>query len=49
MDKCYIRKINEHIFVDGFLVNKYTKETLRAYKKILSEALGAINRNLQRK
>lgn len=49
MDKCYVCKINGHIFIEGFLVDKYPKETLQAYKKLLSEALGAINRNLQRK
>lgn len=47
MNYCNISIIFNQININGFVVRKHSKEELRAYKKLLSETLGEINKQLK--
>lgn len=48
MDYCNISIIFNKIHINGFVVRKHSKEELKACKKLLSETLGEINKQLKK-
>lgn len=48
MDYCNISIIFNQIHINGFVVRKHSKESLRTYKKLLAETLGEINKQLKK-
>ena len=48
MNYCNISIVFNQIHLNSFVIQKYSKKELRAYKKLLSETLGEINKQLKK-